>query len=115
MSYTETHSGRLVEIETPPQETLEQTLKRLCIEEGDSIELEEWADSWKEQFQDTFYHKIFIVNNRLFKLVEHVQSDDSDIYHMNKNEDGSFTLLTSFYNGGTCLSEIVEELLEKVI
>jgi hypothetical protein len=33
---------------------------------------------------------------------------------MQKNEDGTITFVMQFYNGGTCLSECIEEELEKI-
>jgi uncharacterized protein with von Willebrand factor type A (vWA) domain len=37
-----------------------------------------------------------------------------DLYEMEPNTDGTVSFTMRFYNGGTCLSECIEEGLEKL-
>lgn len=112
MSNTETHYGRLREIDNPQGLTIEELCKQLCEANG-CTELDSYNDNWKEQVRCDFMDKYFVVNGVVYEFVEHIESDDTDIYHSWKNVDGTITIVTSFYNGGTCLSEVVEELIQK--
>jgi hypothetical protein len=39
---------------------------------------------------------------------------DDGIYQLTPNEDGTLSFTMRFYNGGTCLSECIEEELLKL-
>ena len=50
---------------------------------------------------------------KVYKLVEHTEIED-DIFKFWKNADGSISFVAEFYNGGTCLSEIIEKGIREV-
>lgn len=99
MSQTELHIGKLRKVE---------------LEQNQSLE-----DFYKEKLKnigiDEFYEKYFVINNVIWEIFDHEEKDDSDdIYELKPNEDGTLSFIMKFYNGGTCLSECIEEELKKL-
>jgi hypothetical protein len=114
MSQTETHVGKLRKVDLRGLD-IEQWCEATCKELG-ITELSSYNRSWKEQFMDiSGYEKYFSIGDEIWEAFDHIQGgDEDDIYHMKKNEDGTITFVMRFYNGGTCLSECIEEGLEKI-
>jgi hypothetical protein len=113
MSNTETHIGKLrkVDFQGKPRE-------EWCQEKCQELEITEIAsynNSWEEQLRDDAYEKYFFVNDGIWEVFDHVSKDDyDDIYQITPNSDGTLSFVMQFYNGGTCLSECIEEELEKL-
>lgn len=67
-----------------------------------------------DTFEDLFEHhfglsaKYTHINGMVYKT-EIERGNDPHFVFMTKNEDGSITVSASYYNGGTCLQEILEE------
>ncbi len=114
MSQTETHFGKLRKVEFKPYQTLEQWCEAKCRELG-KTELSSYTDTWYEQLKDDYSETFFFTNNDIWEAFEHHEVDDDDyIYHLQPNEDGTLTFIMQFYNGGTCLTECIEESLQKL-
>ncbi len=111
MSKTETHFGKLRKVELST--TIEEWCKQKCNERG-ITELPSYMSSWEEEFRDTFYKKFFITEDDVWEAIEHVEESDGDIDVMIPNEDGTITFVMQFYNGGTCLSEMIEDGLARL-
>lgn len=111
MSRTETHFGKLKKVSLNNQ-SIEDWCKAKLSEVG-MIELLGYS-SWQELFRDEFHNKYFFNKNCVWEVIEHMETDDNDIYHLSENADGTLTFVMSFYNGGTCLSECIEEKLEEL-
>ena len=115
MSYTETHVGKLRKVDLEGL-TLEQWSEKKCREKGD-IELSSYYDDWREQFIDTGnnYRKYFIVNDEIYEAFDHIEGNDgNDIDILIPNNDGTYNFVMQFYNGGTCLSEMIEDAIKRV-
>lgn len=117
MSDTEFHSGKLLKIEKPESVTFEEFCKQLSAKNG-VTELDSYNDSWYDQLMCDFLtqSKYFIdkKNEMFYELVDHYKSEDSDSFmKLFNNSDGTISFVGSFYNGGTCLEEMLEEALEK--
>lgn len=113
MSQTEIHIGKLRRIEL--NESLESFYKRK-LGELNITELRSYHNNWEDAFKDEFNEKYFIINNTVFEIFNHIEMDESDdIYDIKKNEDGTYSFIMKFYNGGTCLSECIEEGLEEIL
>lgn len=55
------------------------------------------------------------IGDDLWELIDHVYEDDPGyINTVTQNADGTTSFVMSFYNGGTCLEEVLGEALEKV-
>lgn len=115
MSQTELHIGKLKEVPLHKNQTLEDFYK-LKLKEIGKIKLPSYFDSWEELFRDEFYKKYFIVNNRIFEAFEHEEKESYEgIYDIKENPDGTYSFIMQFYNGGTCLSECIEDEMSKVL
>jgi len=114
MSRIETHFGKLRKVTFNEGCTIENWCKQKCQEKGIN-EIPSYHANWVEQFKDAYDEKYFIINDEIWEAFEHVENDEfSDINIMNLNEDGTITFVQQFYNGGTCLTEIIEQGIEKI-
>jgi hypothetical protein len=113
MSQNEFHTGKLSLVDLKGK-TPEEFAKEVCIAAGIS-EISSYHDSWLEEFRyELAYEKYFIVDGEIYEMIEHSESDDEYFVHMNRNEDGTISFSSQFYNGGTCLSEIIEESISEM-
>ena len=110
MSDYEQHSGKLKVVEPRENETLEQLKKRLWMEKDETNKEEDYEDLLEE-----YYNVYFEVNGKLWEVIEHEDHGDDDTFsRLQDNGDGTFSFHTRFYNGGTCMSEMITEALEKL-
>lgn len=114
MSQTETHFGKLRRVIFPEGLTLEDWCKTACNERGET-QLSSYNNTWYEQLRNINDEEFYFVNDELWETIEDFSAEEGDdIYQMHLNEDGTVTYVMQFYNGGTCLSECIEESLEKL-
>lgn len=118
MSQTEFHTGRLypVKLEGNLEETCRAIAKRHGYELG-----ENWQEEFRENFDEYEYKRkrvneeYFIHGNRLYRVIDHEESDSEEYFmKLTRNENGSFSFIGQFYNGGTCFSEMLEEALDNL-
>lgn len=112
MSHTETHFGKLRKIET--ELSIEEWCKEYCNSNGISEISSTYNDSWIDEFFDRFYNKFIISNDNIYEIFDHIEADDDDVDYLHENPDGTYTFVMQFYNGGTCLSECLEEGLNRL-
>lgn len=121
MSSTEFHSGKLI-----PQ-PLTVTLFQTCIEIGIDNGLEydhenQTEEEFLQNFKSFFNHsnakrhnrdEYYIFGDKLFKVENHLYMWDEDPHFMKlyDEKDGSISFITSFYNGGTCFDEMLDDEL----
>ena len=114
MSQTETHFGKLRKVVINEGYNVEDWCREKCTDAG-YTEIASYNENWLEQLRDVFYEKYFVVDGEIWEAFEHIENDGfDDIDIMIPNEDGTITFIQQFYNGGTCLSEVIEEGLEKL-
>ena len=113
MSNTEAHFGKLRRVELPENYTLEDWCREKCQDKG-ITEISSYNDSWEEEFRGEFHEKFFISNGEVWEAFEHVESEDGYADIMIPNSDGTITFFMEFYNGGTCISEMIEDGLERL-
>ena len=114
MSQTETHFGKLRKVIIPENQTIEEWCKAKCLEMN-ITELPSYYDDWREVIKDQYSQKYFFIEDEIWEAFEHVECDEGDdINVMNLNKDGTITFVMQFYNGGTCLGEMIEEGLNKI-
>lgn len=107
MSYTELHVGTLTEVDLGDL-TLEQFCEKVCKDRNiKPFNNDDWVDAFEFACYDFIIHK-----GKVYHL-EDIKFDDEYVDNFVKNPDGSFFYVARFYNGGTCLSEILEENLDK--
>ena len=59
----------------------------------------------------TDYIKYEMIGGVLYEYVEREELDPGGSQIIKKNEDGSYDFVALWYNGGCCLSEILEEAI----
>src|ERR1035437_8043277 len=109
MSDYESHTGKLRIAEPMNNETFEEKCKRLWVENGKSIE-----DYDKGELFCDFYNKYLNVGGKIWEIFDHedLGEEEDSFCNMHDNKDGTFSFHTRFYNGGTCLSEMLEGEVE---
>lgn len=107
MSDYESHTGKLRKVEPKENETFEQLCKRLWIENGKP------EDEYREGgLFGEFYEKYINDNDEtVWEIFDHEDLGDADdmFCRISDNKDGTYSFHTRFYNGGTCLSEMIED------
>ena len=110
----EYHVGKLRRVQLKENQNLDDFCKEKLAERN-ITELEDYYQDWKEAFKDEYREEYFIVNGVIWEVFDHVEDDDyNDIYKITDNKDGTYSFIMKFYNGGTCLTECMEEQLEKI-
>lgn len=106
MSDMEFHKGKLIPVKTLQGETLESVCRRMYLKEN----ITTLYDDMIEGLLSETWNKYVILENKLFKI-EDVEYDINDgIYEHTLNSDGSINYMMYFYNGGACLSEMLEKI-----
>lgn len=108
MSNYETHKGKLIPVDLEGK-SLEEYCKKLLDDSGYVYDYTEW----KQDFDELMFDSYFIHEDTLYKI-EDVERDDVDEYlEATKDKDtGIIEYNMRFYNGGTCLSEMLENYLK---
>lgn len=109
MSEVELNIGKLWKIDISPL-TVEEWCKEQCNKK--EIEKRPYYGSYKETFLGESEENYVIVDNEVYQYNNTCYTDYYSIDHLDKNEDGSYSYITEFYNGGTCLYERLEELIK---
>ena len=117
MSYTEYHIGKIKPINITGEE-LENYCKQILLEHSyiseNSPEKDEFYNSYAELLVDELGDEYMYLNGILYKIIEDKEVDD-DVVNITRNEDGTINYVATFYNGGTCLTEVLESVLKKEI
>ena len=98
MSDYETHKGTL----TPTNKTKEEIVKEYL--KGGSFE-----DCEVEGLFEELEDKYIELAGKIFSIKDERFMDEEDIYSMSKNEDGTYSYLTRFYNGGCGFGESLQD------
>lgn len=75
---------------------------------------------WEFLFQDNcddydIGYKYYVVNGIVYETIEEEELNPcDDLSILKDNGDGTYDYFMTFYNGGTCLSECIENELEKL-
>lgn len=106
MSRIELHIGTVKKVDTQGL-TIEEWCQRECEKLG-VTELTYGNSNYLEVLADiTKYNRFLKIKDKLYEITD-AEYEDDDIYEMYPNEDGSYSYVMRFYNGGTCLSECLE-------
>lgn len=113
MSEQETWIGKIKRVDRLENETdseyFERVTKEKWNDEDFTPESINEALDWYSLYDDYIY-----ANNHLYVPLELKELCRTSFVEIKDNHDGTFSFYTSFYNGGTCLSEMIEEKLEKM-
>lgn len=116
MSSMESHVGKLRKVQRNEGQSIEDWCREKCEDNGVPSMLPELYDSWQEtlKYHLDFYETYFFIDGEVWEILDHRDLDDSDTYEMTPNPDGTISFIMRFYNGGTCLTECIEEGLKKL-
>ena len=113
MSQDEFHRGKLRKIDLK-NKSIEDFFKEKCIENG-IVELDKWTKDWYSMYRGNVDNLEYFSNRKsVYQLYNHKQFEDFDIQELSKLENGDYEFIVNFYNGGTCLGEIIEEFVNKL-
>lgn len=113
MSEMERHIGKIKKVDLNNY-TVEGWCEQKCKALG--IELGTYYKTYKEALLSDPYPSVMVeVNGNLWEVIEDKEEDDtSDISILTPNTDGSYNYIMQFYNGGTCLSEMLEDGIKNI-
>lgn len=113
MSEVVRHIGKIRKADLQGMST-EDWCKKKCEELN--IEKEIWNDTYEDALLNEPYPaKVVKVDDEFWEIVEYREEEDYEsLSIMHPNEDGTFDFVMQFYNGGTCLSEMIEEGIKKI-
>lgn len=120
MSDYETLKGKIRKIDLQGM-SAEQYAERIIKERGlDSqigqgpyfhntyLEFLKWYDDWAEG-------QYITIDGELYLIYDTCDFDSfTDYIHMTPIEDNTYEFHTSFYNGGTCLNEMIEDEIRRL-
>lgn len=130
MSFTELQTGKLKRISEMTPEGVENYCKEQCkeispkkYEDVIANGFKSYESSWLEVVNDALWNlndcrrnDSFIYENGVLYKVHDVKNheDESFFFHMEQIGDGEYQFITKYYNGGTCLSEILSEEINNI-
>ena len=112
MSSMEYHYGKLRPVDKSENETFEEFAKRVCDDRGISLkDIKKWTYS---SFMEFILTELGFVyngsNNTLYEIYDHSIMDDED-FIFREIGPKNYEFIGAFYNGGTCLSEVLEDCI----
>lgn len=114
MSSYELHFGKLRELNYKALgfNTIEEWAEDKCNQLG--IIKQPYHDDYWDCIEFTLSHKYIKKDDRLFEVEDKELEDCGDFLNYNINNDGEIEYSMKFYNGGTCLPEMLNEVLEEI-
>lgn len=111
MSDYETHYGKIKKVETDLscEEFAKQEFTKLTGKDA----LPKYCDNFIEALRDES-EEFYFINSNIYKIENNNLGGDSNILQYKKLEDTSIEYTLRFYNGGTCISEQITEILNQV-
>lgn len=117
MSFIEKHIGRLVKVDRKGL-TVEEWCKEYCQSHSAGIDnkmYKNWIECFKHNFYDICADGFRFINGEIYQLIKHTKIDDGeDLNFFYTLEDGSILFVTEFYNGGTCLEEVLDDGVTRI-
>lgn len=107
------YKGKIRPVERLYHESLEEQCQRIMNEKGYES-LDDYYDSWEEAIAYRYYEEYVIIDEELYIVELKEDVDDIDVYNIHKNKDGSFDYEVSYYNGGCCFEEALQEAMDRM-
>lgn len=108
MSRTELHKGILRKVERNGL-TLDELCEKICKKLNiDYYEGYTWYRLLKGECSD------YVAHNGELYYIEDEEFEEGTYSSITKNEDGTYSYIEEFWNGGTCLTERLEEKLNEI-
>lgn len=107
MSSTQLIKGLFIKISIQDM-TLEEACHAIY---GVNEPLPYWANNFIDALLDDD-DKYFIANNELYKIIVKNNLEDNNFCHIESISSNTYSFITQFYDGATCLHEMLHEKLE---
>ena len=111
MSDYEAHYGKIKKVET--NLSCEEFAKQEFIRLTGKDTIPKGYNNFIEALWDES-EEFYFVNSKIYRIENNELDGDSDIFQYKELEDTSIEYILRFYNGGTGLSEQIEEIIDKV-
>lgn len=120
MSEVELHQGTLIKVNRKGlsvEEWVRRWVVNYLMTNQDNYYSEHINDSdfnFLSAFYDLAWNTGYIVTDKeIYRVIDHLLNSDF-ICDIQENTDGTYTYITQFYNGGTCLTEVLENELKNI-
>lgn len=108
MSEVVTYKGRLTPIDLQGEE-----LDLWIQQKLGWTELKDYFDGWIDAICDELYeHYLYDPSSGVLYEMERRELDPESFVHAVREQDGSFSFVMSYYNGGVSFTEAAEEIFE---
>lgn len=120
MSQTEQWSGKIKKIEDWPEGVETNNQKVDYLLQKYNILNPYRGDDWRETFYENFWDNKkkgspLLIDEDFYEVLEIVDLQYNIIAEANESsKDGTVNFVVSFYNGGTCIEEVLEIALDKL-
>lgn len=91
--------------------TIEEWCEQQCVNLG--ITNKRHDETWKWFFFDLYCDRFFIVNDELYEIIE-VEDLEIDYVQVDKQDNDIYSFYATYYDGGTCLTECLEDGLKEI-
>ena len=116
MSEIKKHIGKLRQLTNTTEGTLDYIKENGLEKRFDFIYGEDGELKYLEPLDDKYRVLEIKGHQVLVELLEHKELDEcEDIMYHRKESNGTIDFALEYYNGGTCLDECLEEILETYI
>ena len=111
MSNYELHQGKIKKVET--ELSCEEFAKQEFIKITGKDTIPKGYNNFIEALRDES-EEFYFIKSKIYRIENNELDGDSDIFQYKELEDTSIEYTLRFYNGGTDLSEQIEEIISKV-
>lgn len=113
MSDYEHQRGRMIKVVAEDGITLHQHC--LNILKDNNLEYNGFHDNPAQMLADEFYNEYLYLQGELYKILEINDEDPYDSFaHITSGDNGELLFNSRYYNGGTCLSEMLDDALNRL-
>lgn len=110
MSEYEHIEGVIEKIPRLDEENIDDYFERAT---GCKCENKDWYDSLSDMIWDNNLNRRFIVlNDEIYQFLRYQEIDNFDYCEITQLKEDRYQFSTCFYNGGACLSEVLEDELK---
>ncbi len=113
MSRTETYRGILRKVQADGLFDLEFYCK-IVLEQHGFNGLSSGCKTYTESIYEELDDKFIVLDGGLYEFIEKEDLGEDYFCYMKKNDGGTINFITQFYNGGTCLNEMLEDELIRI-
>lgn len=110
MSEIERHIGTIKKVDLNGM-TVEDWYRKECEKRTDKP-MPSYFDTWKEYYESLVYPTIAVeIDGEIWDIVKDKKEEDYEDINIvsERKKDGSYDYLMQYYNGGTCLNEMLYE------